>query len=105
MYIRAATWPLFSPSATKPTTACSVSVRLPGKERTMLLDTFGAWLDNPGSAQRAADQLFVHRNTIHHRLRKFEQHTGQDLADPRCAFLPTLACEIQRRQPGQEPQE
>ena len=28
MYMRPATWPLFSPSATKLATACSVSVRL-----------------------------------------------------------------------------
>jgi hypothetical protein len=29
MYMRAATCPLFRPSATRPATACSVSVRLP----------------------------------------------------------------------------
>jgi hypothetical protein len=70
---------------------------LPDKERTVLLDTFGGWLDSDGSAQAAASQLYVHRNTVHHRLRKLEQHTGQDLASPRSAALLTLAFEIERR--------
>ena len=71
---------------------------LPDKERAILLETFESWLDNNGSAQAAAEQLYVHRNTIHHRLRKLEQHTGQDLANPRSAALLTLAFEIERRQ-------
>jgi PucR C-terminal helix-turn-helix domain/GGDEF-like domain len=70
---------------------------LPDKDRAILLETFEAWLENNGSAQAAAEQLYVHRNTIHHRLRKLEQHTGQDLANPRSAALLTLAFEIDRR--------
>ncbi|MGD0312782.1 MAG: helix-turn-helix domain-containing protein, partial [Acidimicrobiales bacterium] len=70
---------------------------LPDKERAVLLETLEAWLDHHGSAQAAAEQLYVHRNTIHHRLRKLEQHTGQDLANPRSAALLTLAFEIERR--------
>ncbi|HEX3795618.1 MAG TPA: helix-turn-helix domain-containing protein [Acidimicrobiales bacterium] len=64
-----------------------------------------AWLDNNGSAQAAAEQLYVHRNTIHHRLRKLEQHTGQDLASPRSVALLTLAFEIERRQRHEAPAE
>jgi DNA-binding PucR family transcriptional regulator len=78
---------------------------LPDKERAILLATFEAWLDNNGSAQAAAEQLYVHRNTIHHRLRKLEQHTCQDLADPRSAALLTLAFEIERRQRHEAPAE
>src|ERR1700689_4804600 len=70
---------------------------LADKERAILLETFESWLDNNGSAQAAAEQLYIHRNTIHHRLRKLEQHTGQDLANPRSAALLTLAFEIERR--------
>jgi hypothetical protein len=62
---------------------------VPDKERTTLLDAFEAWLDNGGSAQGVADQLSIHRNTVHQRLRKLEHHTGQDLADPRSAALLT----------------
>jgi sugar diacid utilization regulator len=71
---------------------------IPNKERVLLLETFGAWLENGGSAQKASEQLFVHRNTVHQRLRKLEMYTGQDLGDPRSAALITLAFEIDRRQ-------
>lgn len=70
---------------------------IPGKERNTLLETLGAWLDSGGSAQRASEQLFVHRNTVHQRLRKLEMYTGQNLSDPRSAALITLAFEIDRR--------
>jgi hypothetical protein len=70
---------------------------IPDKERVTLLETFGAWLDSGGSAQRASEQLFVHRNTVHQRLRKLEMYTGQDLGDPRSVALITLAFEIDRR--------
>ena len=69
---------------------------IPTKERITLLETFGAWLDGGGSAQRASEQLFVHRNTVHQRLRKLETYTGQDLGDPRSVALITLAFEIDR---------
>jgi sugar diacid utilization regulator len=70
---------------------------VPEKERITLLETFGAWLDNGGSAQKTSEQLFVHRNTVHQRLRKLEMYTGQDLGDPRSLALITLAFEIDRR--------
>ena len=50
---------------------------IPNKERTALLETLGAWLDSGGSAQKASEHLFVHRNTVHQRLRKLEMYTGQ----------------------------
>ncbi len=75
---------------------------VPKKERATLLETLGVWLDNGGSAQKASEQLFVHRNTVHQRLRKLETHTGQKLANPRSAALLTLAFEIDRRQREQD---
>ena len=71
---------------------------VPSKERATLLETLGVWLDNGGSAKKASEQLFVHRNTVHQRLRKLEGYTGQKLDDPRSAALLTLAFEIDRRQ-------
>lgn len=70
---------------------------IPNKERKALLETLGAWLDCGGSAQKASEHLFVHRNTVHLRLRKIEMYTGQSLGDPRSAALMTLAFEIDRR--------
>jgi DNA-binding PucR family transcriptional regulator len=86
-------------------TALAGLADLPDKERAILLATFEAWLDNNGSAQAAAEQLYVHRNTIHHRLRKLEQHTGQNLAHPRSVALLTLAFENERRQRHEAPAE
>lgn len=70
---------------------------IPNKERKALLETLGAWLDCGGSAQKASEHLFVHRNTVHLRLRKIEMYTGKSLGDPRSAALMTLAFEIDRR--------
>lgn len=50
--------------------------------RDVLLTTLGAWLECDGSAARAADRLFCHRNTVLNRLRKIEQLTGRTLARP-----------------------
>ena len=75
---------------------------IPNKERATLLETLGVWLDNGGSAQKTSEQLFVHRNTVHQRLRKLEAYSGQKLADPRSAALLTLAFEIDRRQREQK---
>lgn len=66
-------------------------------ERSLLLDTFGAWLDSGGSASRAATALFCHPNTVRHRLRRLEQRTGRSLAHPRGIAELSLAFEIDRR--------
>jgi hypothetical protein len=66
-------------------------------ERTTLLDTFGVWLDSKGSAQRTAEVLFCHPNTIRHRIRRLERHTGRSTADPRALAELTLALEVTRR--------
>ena len=69
------------------------------RDRALLLDTFGAWLDAGGSADRAAAALFCHPNTIRHRLRRIEERTGRSLAEPRELAELTLAYEIDRRAP------
>jgi hypothetical protein len=66
-------------------------------DRSLLLTTFGAWLDSGGSASRAASTLFCHPNTVRHRLRRLEQRTGRSLAHPREVAELSLAFEIDRR--------
>jgi hypothetical protein len=66
-------------------------------ERSTLLDTFGVWLDSKGSAQRTAELLFCHPNTIRHRIRRLERHTGRSTADPRALAELALAFEVTRR--------
>ena len=64
---------------------------LPGDEREVLLDTLEAFLAADGSPTRAADELYCHRNTVMHRLRRIESVTGRKLADPRSRLLWQLA--------------
>jgi hypothetical protein len=71
--------------------------QLPARDRSLLLDTFGAWLDSGGSASQAASILFCHPNTVRHRLRRLEQRTGRSLAHPREIAELSLAFEIDRR--------
>ena len=67
---------------------------LADEDRTLLLDTFGAWLDADGSAAEAAKRLFVHPNTVRYRLRRLEERTGRSLSNPRAVAELSLAYEI-----------
>lgn len=71
---------------------------LPTTDRATLLATFGAWLDNAGSAEATAKQLYVHPNTVRYRLRRLEERTGRTLSDPRRLAELSLAYEIELRQ-------
>jgi hypothetical protein len=64
---------------------------LPADEGAVLMDTLTAFLVADGSPTRAADQLYCHRNTVMHRLRRIEQVTGRSVADPRSRLLWQLA--------------
>jgi hypothetical protein len=71
--------------------------RIPPVQRTLLLETFGVWLDSGGSADLAAETLFCHPNTVRHRLRRLEEHTGRSLGEPRQIAELSLAFETDRR--------
>jgi hypothetical protein len=66
-------------------------LELPSDERDVLLHTLEAFLGADGSATRAADALYCHRNTVMHRLRRIETVTGRKLTDPRSRLLWQLA--------------
>lgn len=51
-----------------------------------LVDTLAAYLEVAGSLEGTARTLFVHVNTVRHRLRRIEQVTGRSPADPRDAL-------------------
>jgi PucR C-terminal helix-turn-helix domain/GGDEF-like domain len=72
---------------------------LPDHEREALLDTLEAWFDHGGSAERAAQQLYVHPNTVRQRLRKLEHRTGRLVTDPRAAAELCIALQTARRVP------
>jgi sugar diacid utilization regulator len=70
---------------------------LPDEEREMLFDTFRVWQDNDASVNAAAERLFCHPNTVRHRLRRIEKHTGRSLSRPRDVAELCLAFEVYRR--------
>jgi PucR C-terminal helix-turn-helix domain/GGDEF-like domain len=72
---------------------------LPADERTILLDTFQAWLEAGGSANDTAAKIFCHPNTVRHRLRRIEELTGRSLSRPRDLAELCLAFEVERRLP------
>jgi len=47
-----------------------------------LFDTLEAYLRHSGSVNTVAKQLFLHRNTVRHRLRRIRKLISADLADP-----------------------
>lgn len=73
--------------------------QLPADERSVLLNTFQAWLDAGGSANDAATKIFCHPNTVRHRLRRIEDLTDRSLSRPRDLAELCLAFEAERRLP------
>lgn len=52
------------------------------REESDLLATLTAYLDHGGSLAEAARSLYVHRNTLLHRISRIEELSGLDLRDP-----------------------
>jgi sugar diacid utilization regulator len=69
---------------------------LSDEEREILFETFWVWQDNDASAGGAAEVLFCHPNTVRHRLRRIEKHTGRSLSRPRDIVDLSLALEVHR---------
>lgn len=53
-----------------------------GEGAQTLIDTLRCYLSTGMRADIAAEQLFVHHNTVRYRLRRYEQLTGINLHDP-----------------------
>ena len=70
---------------------------LPDVEREMLFETFRVWQDNDASVRGAAEVLICHPNTVRHRLRRIEKHTGRSLSRPKDVAELCLAFEVHRR--------
>ena len=67
---------------------------LPDEDREMLFETFRVWQDNDASVRGAAEVLICHPNTVRHRLRRIEKHTGRSLSRPRDIAELCLAFEV-----------
>ncbi len=64
---------------------------LPAEDRVTMTDTLWAYLSNSGSAEKAAQLLYCHSNTVRYRLRRLQDLTGRRLSDPRDAAELTAA--------------
>ncbi|MFJ7295879.1 PucR family transcriptional regulator [Streptomyces collinus] len=71
-------------------------LRLEPADRDVLLDTLVAWFACEGSAQRAGQRLYCHRNTVLNRLRRCEQLIGRSLARPHDVVEISLALTARR---------
>ena len=92
--------------ASSPTTSDRITKTILGPlldinpdERDMLLDTLAAFFAFQGSAIEAGKHLYCHPNTVRHRLRRIERHTGRSLQDPRSSAELFIALETLRRLP------
>src|SRR5262245_26623578 len=56
---------------------------LPAPDRSILLSTLQAWFDAGGSAVETGKRIYCHPNTVRYRLRRWQEHTGRSLDDPR----------------------
>jgi DNA-binding PucR family transcriptional regulator len=74
-------------------------IALPAEERTVLLDTFQAWLQAGGSVKDTAAKIYCHPNTVRHRLHRIEELTGRSLSRPTDLAELCLAFEVERRLP------
>jgi len=70
---------------------------LPADDRDPLFATFRAWVVHDGNVKDAAAELFVHPNTVRHRLRRVEQLTGRSIGSPREVAELCLAFEVDAR--------
>jgi len=70
---------------------------LPDYDRGLLFETFRVWQDNDASVCAAAAVLTCHPNTVRHRLRRIEKHSGRSLSRPRDVAELCLAFEVHRR--------
>jgi carbohydrate diacid regulator len=61
-----------------------------------LLDTLRAYLGSAGSIAETARATYVHRNTVHYRVRRIEQLTGLDLSRLEDRLLCELALFAER---------
>ena len=68
-------------------------------EKGVLFETFRVWLAQKGSTANTAAQLYCHPNTVRHRLRRIEAHTGRSLAVPDQLAELCLAFEVRENMP------
>jgi DNA-binding PucR family transcriptional regulator len=70
-----------------------------------LLETLEVYLRNAGHVQATASELFIHRATLHYRLRRIEEicHVNFDRGEDRLALHLALKANLLIRATGEAP--
>ncbi|GAA2566424.1 PucR family transcriptional regulator [Pseudonocardia hydrocarbonoxydans] len=99
--------PLATLVAAAPEAAVQIARRVLGdllelrrEEQDVLLETLETWLAAGGSATVTGTRMFVHPNTVRHRLRRIAEHTGRDLEHPTALAELSTALHALRLLPG-----
>jgi hypothetical protein len=103
--------PLATLVAAAPEAATLIARRVLGRvlelrrdEQDVLLETLETWLDTGGSATTTGTRMFVHPNTVRHRLRRIAEYTGRDLDHPTALAELSTALHALRLLPGVRPE-
>lgn len=59
---------------------------IPPSQREQLLTTLGSWLRHWGARSAVAAELYIHPQTVSHRIRRVRRLLGDDLDDPSVRF-------------------
>lgn len=99
--------PLATLVAAAPEAATAIARRVLGRllelrrdEQDVLLETLETWLATGGSATATGSRLFVHPNTVRHRLRRIAEYTGRDTEHPTALAELSTALHALRLLPG-----
>ena len=68
--------------------------KLMDEENRELLDTLQVFVESGCRHREAAEQLYIHKNTLYYRLKKAERILGRPLDDPATVFEIQLCCRI-----------
>ncbi|WJV53153.1 PucR family transcriptional regulator ligand-binding domain-containing protein [Pectobacteriaceae bacterium CE90] len=72
------------------------------KHPDLLIETLDAVLQENGNLIKAAERLAIHRNTLHQRLQRIEQRSGQSLNDPQFRLNASVALLVWRMSNAQQ---
>ena len=73
------------------------------ERRSDLVSTLRAYFASGGNASEAADQMFLHRNSMLYRLSRIQELTGLDLKDPDASLALRLGLLVLEK--GEKPNE
>ena len=87
----------FIPDDVKRRLSDKVFAKCDESEKSELEETLKLYFKFDGNINRAAESIFVHRNTMYYRIRRVRELTGYDLQLPSDAFALYIVTNAQKR--------